>query len=233
MKTACVGCLGGFLLVWLLITVTSIPASAWMYLTTFQSTGWQTYTYTAGSNGAEGYAGFVVADVHHADVALLVDNLSQCGQPGNQGFEFDNYTGYTLIPGSNGSVGWSVLSMYDGIYYSTEGNYMSIQYSNNSPAFEFINAYGSPAMHGSILETPISLAPNESFTFDWAFLAFAYTDSEDFAKFFLRDSEGNIVFQDGLAQMGPGPSTVPLPPTALLFGSGLLGLLGWKKFLTR
>jgi hypothetical protein len=91
---------------------------------------------------------------------------------------------------------------------------------------QFTNAYGQPGTTGAILERAIILAPGAQFSFDWAFLS---SDSApgDFALFYLKDANGTTVF--GLAQTGTAPA-VPLPPSVLLLGSGLLGLLGlgWR-----
>jgi hypothetical protein len=232
-----------FLLLSLMAVSTSvgepIKYRGWIFTTTYWDTGWQTYKYTAGPAGFTGYAGFVAADIYAADVILLIDNLSQCGQPGNEGFEFGNYAGYILHPQSNGTVTTGPIEAVWGVgnndypdYYPVSGQYMSYQCSNIDPADMFTNAYGKPGKWGSILETQITLAPYQTFTFDWAFIPYVFTESEDFAKFFLRDNEGNIVFQAGLAQMGL-PSDVPLPTSVLLFGPVFLGLFGCKLFRKR
>jgi hypothetical protein len=43
---------------------------------------------------------------------------------------------------------------------------------------------------------------------------------------------GGYAYVDGFSQYVPPdpPGVVPLPPTVLLLGSGLLGLVGWRRF---
>ncbi|HLD46558.1 MAG TPA: PEP-CTERM sorting domain-containing protein, partial [Desulfobaccales bacterium] len=67
---------------------------------------------------------------------------------------------------------------------------------------------------------------------DWAFLGNDYSPWNDFALFYLKDQSGNIVFSEGLAQLGTAPP-VPLPSTLLLLGSGLCGLLGLGRRVKR
>ena len=204
------------------------PASAWV--TTNFDTGWQTYSLTAGPSGFTGTAGFVVSCQGGLSLNsyLLLDNLSQCGQVGNESFETGTYAGYSLVdlPVGHGiSYGFALTGPIDG-YYPTAGNYMSVQISQSENTNGFLNAYGSPGTVGSILETAISLTAGQQFTFDWAFLAGNFGD---FSLFYLKDSAGNVIFQDGLGQAKEVPA--PTPATALLFGSGLIGLTIWRKFM--
>ena len=82
----------------LLVLGFNYAASAWIYVPDQGDTGWQTYTYTAGSGGFAGSAGFVVSNVidNYAYSELLLDNLSLGGGGTNQGFELGNLTGYNL-----------------------------------------------------------------------------------------------------------------------------------------
>jgi hypothetical protein len=214
----------------LVLGLMAAPASAWIFVPDYGETGWQSYTYTAGPGGFSGTAGFLVSNQGDTDLdaGLLVDNLSQCSQPGNQSFEMTDYTGYVLGPASNGTVlQGPVLSHAGNPYIPTNGEWMSFQLSNNDPTpAVFLNAFGNMGTDCSYLETGITLLAGESFTFDWAFLAFDYTPFEDFSLFYLKDTGGTVVFQDGLGQLNP----VPVPPAVVLFGSGLLGLAGWRRF---
>ena len=47
----------------LLVLGFNYAASAWIYVPDQGDTGWQSYTYTAGSGGFTGSAGFVVSNV--------------------------------------------------------------------------------------------------------------------------------------------------------------------------
>ena len=65
----------------LLVLGFNYAASAWIYVPDQGDTGWQSYTYTAGSGGFTGSAGFVVSNVidNYAYSELLLDNLSLGG----------------------------------------------------------------------------------------------------------------------------------------------------------
>jgi hypothetical protein len=210
------------------LSVMATPAPAWV-ITNFD-TGWQTYSFNAGPTGFTGTAGFVVScegDLF-LNSYLLLDSLSQCGQMGNESFETATYAGYSLVDlpvGQGSSYGFVLTGPIDG-YYPSAGNYMSVQISQSENTSGFLNAYGSPGIIGSILETAISLTAGQQFTFDWAFLA---RNSGDFSLFYLKDSAGNVIFQDGLGQAKDVPA--PTPATALLFGSGVIGLASWRKFM--
>ncbi len=209
----------------------SVPAAAWVFVPTYEDTGWQTYTYTAGANGFQGTAGFVVSDQGDTVLSskLLLDNLSQAdGATTNAGFELGNYTDYTLGPSSDGTV-VGTATAYDGTVYSpTEGTLMSLQVAQSDGTSSFFNAYGNPGTDGSILETAIALLEGGSFSFNWAFLAFDYTPFEDFSLFYLKDETGAIVYTYGLGQLGPG-NVIPEPSTILLLGAGLVGLGLWAR----
>lgn len=45
-----------------------------------------------------------------------------------------------------------------------------------------------------------------------------------------QDGKNDYYFVLGIGQQPQPPSTVPLPGAALLLGSGLLGLVGWRRF---
>jgi hypothetical protein len=210
-------------------------ASAWIYVPSQGDTGWQTYTYTAGPGGFNGVAGFVVSNVidNACYSELLLDNLSQ-GPEGNTGFETGNLSGYNLVGNSVACAAvytWR-MSANSTIYDPTEGQYLAglMGLSTGIDTSGFQNATGQSGTVGAIMETNLNLTNKQQFSFDWAFLGNDTIPWNDFALFYLKDSSsGNIVFSQGLAQIGTAP--VPAPPTLLLLGSGLLGLLGliWKR----
>ena len=221
------------LLTLLLFFATVISGAAWISVPDQGDTGWQTYIYLAGPDGFTGTAGFVVSNVidNSAYSELLLDNLSQGGGATNRGFESGNYSGYSLLGNSAAEVTNSVIAYSGNVYDSTQGDYFSHQMGLGTgiDTSAFRNGSLQAGTTGSILETAVSVPPGGSFTFDWAFLAGDLSPWNDFALFYLEDSDGNIVFSDGLAQIGTIPEAAPLPPGIILLGSGLLGLWGWRR----
>lgn len=213
----------------LLVLCFNFAASAWVYVPNQGDTGWQTYSYTAGSGGFAGSVGFVVSNVidNYAYSELLLDNLSLGGGGTNPGFELGNLTGYDLVGTSFANVSNSVTAYSYTSYAPTEGYYFADLQGlyNGVSTSQFSNANGQTGTVGSILETALILTPGTTFSFDWAFLGSDFSPWNDFALFYMKDQSGNIVFLDGLAQIGSAPA-VPLPSTLLLLGSGLCGLLG-------
>jgi hypothetical protein len=223
--------------VWLVLGLNH-GASAWIYVPGQGDTGWQTYTYTAGPAGFEGRAGFVSSNAvdNLAYSELLLDNL-QGGGGTNPSFE-TGFTGYLFVDeppqlsdvftsDSITAISYTAYQATNGTYFADLRSYYSSVTHWGVTTSQFTNADGQPGTTGAILEREITLAAGASFSFDWAFLA-GDTVPGDFALFYLKDANGNIV-PTGLAQIGSAPA-VPLPPSVLLLGSGLLGLLGlaWK-----
>jgi hypothetical protein len=195
----------------LLASGLSFEAPARIYVPNQGATGWQTYTYTAGPEGFTGTAGFVVSNVkdNSAYPELLLDNLSQGGGGTNQGFELGNLTGYILASDSSGTsfamVSTAATAISGNTYVPTQGDFLLVLQgiSNGVPTSGFPNATGQIGTVGSILETAITLAPGEKFSFDWAFLGNDFSPYNDFALFYLKDPQsGAIMFIDLLAQIG-------------------------------
>jgi hypothetical protein len=212
-------------------------ASAWIYVPDYGDTGWQTYTYTA-PGGFAGTAGFVVSNVIDTSAypELLLDNLSQGGGITglNRGFEQESFSGYYLVGNSFANVSASETAISGNTYYPTQSKNLAVLQGIYSESLygvatsQFSNASGQPGTFGSILETAITLAAGEIFSFDWAFLGSDLSPWNDFALFYLKDGNGAIVFSEGLAQIGSAPG-IPIPSSVLLLGSGLLGLLGLAR----
>ncbi len=169
-------------------------------------TGWLTYSYTGGAGGFNGTAGFVVSNVgdDSAYSELLLDNLSLGGDSNND-FEQGTYVGFTLVGESCGEVISSPVQASRGnIYTPVQGDFMSHQFclAPGTDTSEFRNSFGQPGTSGSILETALVLAPGEEFTFNYAFLAGDKSPYRDFALFYLKDAQGNLVFSEVLAEVG-------------------------------
>ena len=220
----------------LLVLGFNYVASAWVYVPDQGDTGWKSYSYSAGSGGFSGSVGFVVSNVvdTYAYSELLLDNLSLGGGGTNQGFELGNLTGYNLVGTSFANVSNSVTAYSYTTYTPTAGYYFADLQGlyNGVTTSQFHNATGQAGTVGSILETALTLGAGGTFSFNWAFLGSDFSPWNDFALFYLKDQSGNIVFSEGLAQIGSAPA-VPLPSTLLLLGSGLCGLLGLGRRVKR
>lgn len=220
----------------LLLLGFNYAASAWVYVPDQGDTGWQTYNYTVGSGGFAGSAGFMVSNVidNNAYSELLLDNLSLGGGGTNRGFEAGNLTGFTLVGTSFANISNSVTAYSYTAYTPTEGYYFADLQGlyTGVDTSQFSNAIGQAGTVGSILETALTLTPGTTFSFNWALLGNDFSPWNDFALFYLKDQSGNIVFSEGLAQIGSAPA-VPLPSTLLLLGSGLCGLLGLGRRVKR
>jgi hypothetical protein len=186
-------------------------AAAPIYLPNQSATGWHTCTYTAGPEGFSGPAGFVVSNVkdNSAYSELLLDNLSHGGGGTNQGFELGDLTGYFLTSDSSGTsfatVSPSATTISGNTYTPTQGDFIVViqGLSTGVPTSGFRNATGQIGTVGSILETAITLAPGEKFSFDWSFLGNDSSPYNDFALFYLKDPQsGAIRFTELLAQIG-------------------------------
>ena len=215
--------------VWLVLGL-NYGASAWVYVPDQGDTGWKSYTYTAGSGGFTGCAGFVVSNVidTYAYPELLLDNLSHGGGGTNRGFELGHLSGFTLVGTSFANDSASETPISYNTYYPSQGDFLAViqGLSNGVTTSQFHNATGQAGTVGSILETAITLSPGAHFSFNWAFLGNDFSPWNDFALFYLKNpNSGAMVFSEGLAQIGSAPA-VPLPSSLLLLGSGLFGLLG-------
>ena len=167
----------------LLVLGFNYAASAWIYVPDQGDTGWQTYTYTVGSGGFTGSAGFVVSNVidTYAYPELLLDNLSLGGGGTNPGFELGNLTGYNLVGTSFANVSDSVTGIQLHYVCAHRGCItlpISRVYLTELRTSQFSNATGQAGTVGSILETALTLTPGTTFSFDWAFLGSDYQSLE-------------------------------------------------------
>ena len=195
-----------FLLVSLIIFTGDMKAHAWVFVPDNGDTGWQSYVYQTGPAGFTGTAGFVVSNVidDSAYSELLLDNLSHGGGSSNRAFELGDYSGYTLLGDSFAEVTTTVTASSGTVYTAVQGEYFSRQLGLGAEVGTetFQNARRQAGTSGCILETSISLPPGSRFTFNWAFLAGDQIPWNDFALFYLKDTNGKVVFSEGLSQIG-------------------------------
>jgi len=195
-----------FLLVSLIIFTGDMKAHAWVFVPDNGDTGWQSCVYQTGPAGFTGTAGFVVSNVidDSAYSELLLDNLSHGGGSSNRAFELGDYSGYTLLGDSFAEVTTTVTASSGTVYTAVQGEYFSRQLGLGAEVGTetFQNARRQAGTTGCILETSISLPPGSRFTFNWAFLAGDQSPWNDFALFYLKDTNGKVVFSEGLAQIG-------------------------------
>lgn len=207
-----------FLLAAFILVTGDLTAQAWVFVPDNGDTGWQTYAYQTGPAGFTGTAGFVVSNVidDSAYSELLLDNLSVGGGSANRAFELGDYSGYTLLGDSCAEVTTTVTASSGKVYTAVQGEYFSHQFGLGTEVGTetFHNARHQAGTTGCILETPISLPPESSFTFNWAFLAGDRSPWNDFALFYLKDTDGKIVYSEGLAQIGT--ASAPVSPALLL-----------------
>ncbi len=208
------------------------PASAATVFVSGAASGWQTYS----TEFDDDFLGVVTIGVSNeqdtiVDAELLLDNFSGTvtftSTSGNLGFE-SGLAGYS----PSGTVSTTTGPVAG--YSPTEGANMAHMVSNNVDTSGFVNANGDPGTNGSLLTFLIDVDPGEVLNFDWNFINNEATDPGgdptefwDFAFIDIHSIAGASFSQyDVLAQVTP----VPLPAAVWLFGSGLLGLVGMKRF---
>jgi hypothetical protein len=203
-----------------MISGSDLRSLAWIYVPDQGDTGWQTFTYTAGSVGFSGTAGFMVSNVmdNSAYSELLLDNLRQADNGADLGFERGNVSGLVLLGGSFATVSQSALAISGNRYTPTQGEFLADLQAvyTGVDTSGFRNARGQAGTVGSILEVPITLEPGAKFSFDWAFLGSDYSPHNDFALFYVKNQSGVVVFSKGLAQIDPGPARTPIAAIILL-----------------
>lgn len=123
----------------------------------------------------------------------------------------------------------------EGTYIATKNNF-SIKFENNISAFGFygidITDFDSEDLQIN-LYTNTSSTPFKTLSISSAYKAFGsvlyfgfYSTTETFNKIeFVNSANGDVY---GFDKMSIG-TPVPLPPSALMLGSGLLGLMGLLK----
>jgi hypothetical protein len=207
----------------LLILTANVKAQAWVFVSDYRDTGWQTFTYQTGSTGFTGTAGFVISNAvdNSAYSTLLLANLNYGGGGNNGNFQLGNLSGYSLVGNSNATVVTSIKSYYGAVYNLPKGGYFlemrCLSTGVSTKAFQNFDKQSGTI--GSILETAVTLPANSKFTFDWAFLAGDQMPYDDFPLFYLKDSHGNIVYSTGLGQIGHDPRPIAPSILFLLLGS--------------
>ena len=241
-------------LVLLVIFCASIPkAHATVFTPGKHQTGWLNQTYVF-DDFFSGYAVFGVSDEGNtnANAKLLLDNIQ--GSQGvsffsvgsNLGFEEGNLNNYNPSSGAASVVSSASFNdaYVNNIYVGTitvnptEGTKMALLDSYGSSTSGFTNASGESGTDGSFLFFEVDAsAAGDTITFDWNFFSDespGELNNNDFAFFRLVDrfDPGDIftttpIHSEVLAQVGVSP--VPLPAAVWLMGSGLIGLMGFRK----
>jgi hypothetical protein len=123
-----------------------------------------------------------------------------------------------LLPAFDITASPSGWSTYDSFNTASVGgsntNYNNLWYTDPESGNRILDGQtlSGFGVHDSSATAPTSVP--------W--FAFAYGGSYSGTDHFWSDTNPGF---EGVA----GPSTVPLPPTVLLLGSGLLGLAGWRR----
>jgi hypothetical protein len=207
----------------LLILTANVESQAWVFVSDYRDTGWQTFTYQTGSTGFTGTAGFVISNAvdNSAYSKLLLANLNYGGGGNNGNFQLGNLSGYSLVGNSFAQVVTSATDYYAVPYYSpTGGDFLEMRCVSAGVSTKAFQNYDKQSgTVGSILETAVDIPANSKFTFDWAFLAGDQMPYDDFSLFYLKDSHGNIVYSAGLGQIGHDPRPIAPGILFLLLGS--------------
>lgn len=206
-----------------LVFTFSSPAAAFIEAPPVGATGWQLLEWTPDSS-FDGQVGWVVSDWGDMVVPsfLLLDNLSH-GPTGNQGFELEDLTGY----GSAGSVYVDTSFLELGLGVDPyAGSYMAILDSVEGDSGISTTVYGYDGTDGSELYFDLSLDADETFSFWWNFATTEEGGYLDFSLFFTVEDE-SVLSTWELGQAAP--VAIPIPGAVWLLGSGLVGIVGFRR----
>lgn len=209
-------------------------ANATVFVNDFGTTGWRNETITFD----QPFSGTVTIGVSDegdsiVDSTMLVDKISLNGSliP-NGGFETANIDGFSTV----GDVTIASSNTTSGIFARpTEGDYMAVLGGEGTADTSgFTNTAGEAGTEGSLLKFFLNTDSGASLSLDWNFLTGDYDPFNDFGFIFAKfdavgtDRDQYIVLAEiEGAEMNP----IPLPASAWLLGSAILGLLGMKRKL--
>jgi hypothetical protein len=211
----------------LILPILSSVSNAVIVIPPDGETGWQTYSLIIEEDW-EGYVGVGVSD--YGDTlfpsVLLVDNLVGMGPSGNESFELGDFTGYNMTAGTT-YISTAATSTGGTVYTPTDGTYMALL---NSAGGANSEVFGGSV--GSWIEFYLNADAGDEISFNWNFyttdyipdFAFLYADESPY--FIWPEGEGPDYFEI-LAQVGP--VAVSEPCTLLLLGSGLIGLVVFRR----
>lgn len=210
-------------------------ANATVFVNDFGTTGWRNESLLFNAP----FSGTITIGVSDegdtaVDSTMLLDNINLNGSliP-NGGFETDNIDELTNFS-AVGDVSTATSDTTNGISARpTEGDFMAVLSSTgDANTSGFTNAFGESGTEGSLLRFFLNTDSEATLSFDWNFLTGDFDPFNDFGFLFAKfDSVGTaddryVV----LAQIeGEGTSPIPLPASAWLFGSAILGLFGVKR----